>query len=121
MDEFYGKYVFGDNFPKADLDSTMETYSQDVYGYMWGPSEFSMTGTLADFNVVPDLPDVGVPVLYTVGEFDEISVEAVNGWSEKTPDSRVVVFEGSSHMSPWNARDSSVEVQREFLQEVERK
>ena len=121
MDMFYGKYVFGDTYPQADFDSTMESFSQAVYGYMWGPSEFSISGTLGDFNVVPDLPNVDVPVLYTVGEFDEIDTETVERWNSATPDSRMVVFEGSSHISPWNSREESIRVQREFLNAVEMK
>jgi proline iminopeptidase len=115
MDLFYAKYVFGATYPQADLDSTMETYSQDVYGYMWGASEFSISGTLSDFNVVPDLPNVDVPVLFTVGEFDEISTGIVNQWKDLTPGSQMVVFEGSSHMTPWNATGESVNAQRTFL------
>ncbi len=82
---------------------------------MWGPSEFTISGTLGDFDVVDDLPDVQVPVLFTVGEFDEISTESVKEWAMRTPDSRVVIFEGSSHMSPWNSPTESIEVQRIFL------
>ena len=116
MDLFYAKYVFGEKYPQADLDSTMETYSQDVYGYMWGASEFSISGTLGDFDVVPDLPNVKVPVLYSVGEFDEISPAIVNQWKELTPGAQIVVFEGSSHMTPWNAMEESIDAQRAFLQ-----
>ena len=99
----------------------METYSQDVYGYMWGASEFSISGTLGDFDVVPDLPGVKVPVLYTVGEFDEISPAIVNEWKDLTPGAEMVVFDGSSHMSPWNAMEESIDAQKAFLQIADNK
>ena len=35
--------------------------------------------------------------------------------ADKVPDSRYVVFAGSSHMTPWDARDENLKVVREFL------
>ena len=115
MDLFYENFVFGDRLIEEDLDSMMDTYNPAVYEYMWGPSEFSVSGTLGDFDVVNDLKKVNVPVLFTVGEFDEISSETVKEWAMRVPDSRVVIFAGSSHMTPWNAPNESIQVQRLFL------
>ncbi len=115
MNTFYEKFVFGEVYPEADFDSTMSTYNPAVYEYMWGPSEFSFTGTLGDFDVTGDLSSVNVPVMFTVGEFDEIQPDIVREWAMEVPDSRVVIFEGSSHMTPWNAKQESLQVQRIFL------
>jgi hypothetical protein len=38
---------------------------------MQGPSEFTIVGTLKTYDATPFLKDVKVPVLFTVGEFDE--------------------------------------------------
>src|SRR5205085_11140945 len=45
MNEYYGKYVWLRPV-EADLDSTTKTMNQSIYGHMWGPSEFTITGTL---------------------------------------------------------------------------
>ena len=39
---------------------------------MWGPSEFTTTGILKDFSLVDRLNEVKLPVLLTVGRYDEV-------------------------------------------------
>ncbi len=118
MNQFYAKYLWGSNPVQADFDSMMATFNTDIYGYMWGPSEFTVTGTLKDYNATSFLPEIKVPTLFTVGEFDEIQPDIVKEIASKVTDSRVAVFAGSSHMTPWDARDENVRVVREFLNSV---
>ena len=42
-----------------------------VYGTMFGPSEFTITGTLGDWSVVERLPSITAPTLVLSGEYDE--------------------------------------------------
>ena len=118
MNVFYDLYVWRKPV-KEDLDSMYATFNVDLYNYMWGPSEFTATGTLKDYNGVSLLPQITVPVMFTVGEFDEIYPEMVKELSQKVPDSRYVMFEGAAHMTPWDAREESLRVVREFLQSVD--
>ena len=115
MNIFYSLYVWRRPV-QADLDSMFATYNAGIYSYMWGPSEFSITGTLKNYDATSLLPNIKVPTLFTVGEFDEISVQAVKGLATKVPDARFAMFPGSSHMTPWDARDENIKVVREFLQ-----
>lgn len=115
MNQFYGLYVFRRPV-QVDLDSMLATYNTGIYRYMWGPSEFSITGTLKKYDAASFLPTIKVPTLFTVGEFDEISPEIVKQVSDKVQDARYVMFPGSSHMTPWDARDENIKVVREFLQ-----
>jgi proline iminopeptidase len=119
MNQFYAKFVWGPNFELPDFDSLMATFNADLYGYMWGPSEFSVTGTLKDYNAISLLPKITIPTLFTVGEFDEISPDIVKEYAGKVKNSQITVFPGSSHMTPWDARDQSVSVLREFLNSVD--
>ncbi len=119
MNQFYTKHVWGTNPVQADFDSLMATFNTDLYGYMWGPSEFTVTGTLKDYNATSFLPKIKVPTLFTVGEFDEINPDIVKEFAGKVIDSHFAVFAGSSHMTPWDARDENVKVVREFLNSVD--
>jgi proline iminopeptidase len=118
MNQFYSLYVWRKPV-QAELDSMNATFNEGIYLYMWGPSEFSITGTLNKYNATPFLPQIKVPTLFTVGEFDEIDSKIVKSLSEKVPDSRFVLFTGSSHMTPWDARDENVKVVRDFLNKVD--
>lgn len=119
MKQFYAKYVWGPNPVQSDFDSLMATFNADIYGYMWGPSEFTITGTLKGYNASYMLPEIEVPTLFTAGEFDEILPDIVREKAALVKDSRTVIFAGSSHMTPWDARDENVKVVREFLNSVD--
>lgn len=112
--QFYDKYLWGKNPIAEDLDSIMNTANLDIYHHMWGPSEFSITGTLKGYDVTPMLADVKVPILFTVGEFDEIKPALVEEMASIS-NSKVVVFEGSSHLTTWGAPKENIKVVEEFL------
>jgi proline iminopeptidase len=119
MNQFYTKHVWGTNPVQPDFDSLMATFNADLYGYMWGPSEFTITGTLKDYNATSFLPKIKVSTLFTVGEFDEINPDIVKEIAGKVIDSQFALFPSSSHMTPWDARDENVKVVREFLNSVD--
>lgn len=118
MDQFYSLYVWRHPV-EADLDSMKATFNADMYTYMWGPSEFTITGTLKDYDSVSFLPLIRVPTMFTVGEFDEIDPAIVKKLADKVPDSKYVMFPGSGHATAWDARDANLKVVREFLQAVD--
>lgn len=114
INEFYGLYVFRHPVP-ADLDSSFASFNQGIYNYMQGPSEFTITGTLKQYDATPFLPQIGVPTLVTVGEFDEVGPDLVRGHAAQIPGARFEILAGSAHMTFWDARDANVRVVREFL------
>ena len=70
MDAYYGRYVR--RRPRLSLPGTdCGSSGALVYGYMWGPSEFTATGTLKTFDATPWLAGIKVPTLFVTGEFDE--------------------------------------------------
>ena len=118
--EFYGKYVWR-HPDSVNLDSTFKTVSEPVYNYMEGPSEFTITGTLKKYDATPFLKNVKVPVLYTVGEFDEANPKIVKRFSEMTPGSRYVVLPGAAHLSEWDNPEAMNKAIRDFLKDVDAK
>lgn len=112
--KFYDKYLWGANPIEEDLDSIMSTANFDIYQHMWGPSEFSITGTLKGYDVTPLLTDVDVPILFTVGEFDEINPAMVEEMASIN-NSEFVVFKGSSHLTTWGAREESIKIVEDFI------
>lgn len=119
MDQFYSLYVWR-NPIKADLDSMLTTCNTEMYVYMWGPSEFTVTGTLKDYNPLSFLSQIKVPTLFTVGEFDEIDPVMVKKLADKISGAKYIVFPGSGHITTWDARDENLKAVREFLQSVDR-
>ncbi len=118
INEFYGLYVFRHPVP-ADLDSSFASFNQGIYTYMQGPSEFTITGTLKQYDATSVLPRIAVPSLVTVGEFDEVGPELVRGHAAMIPGARFEMLAGAAHITPWDAREANVRVVREFLRAVD--
>lgn len=118
INEFYGMYLWRHPV-QADLDSTFATVNEGIYNYMQGPSEFTITGTLKRYDVTGFLPQITVPTLFTVGEFDEVGPQLIKGFAAKVPGARYVEFAGAAHLTPWDARDENVKAVRAFLRSVD--
>jgi proline-specific peptidase len=118
INEFYSKYVWRHPV-QADLDSTMASVNEGIYNYMQGPSEFTITGTLKKYDTTPFLKQIKVPVLYTVGEFDEANPVTIRRFADLTPGAQVAILAGAAHLTPWDAHAENVRVVREFLRKAE--
>jgi proline iminopeptidase len=86
-----------------------------VYGHMWGSSEWHVTGTLADFDARPWLPDLTLPLLFTCGQHDEARPETVRDHASMAPNARVHVFPGASHFAQLEVPDEYRRVLGEFV------
>ena len=75
----------------ADIDSALENYGQQVYEYMWGPTEFTALGTLKDYDRTNRLNEIKVPTLFMTGEFDEARPFTVQFYQSLVPNSSFVL------------------------------
>lgn len=117
--EYYRLYVCRlDPWPEC-MNRAMEKMGQGVYEYMWGPSEFTMTGTLKDYNRVPDLNKIRVPVLFTCGRYDEATPDTTALYHNSLPGSEMVVIENASHEHHLEKTEEYLGVVKDFLRKVE--
>ena len=107
-----------DPWPDA-LERALATASSTVYEAMWGPSEFSITGCLANYDRTDSLGQIKVPTLLTCGRHDEATPEATAWYQSLIPNSKMVVFEESAHLAHLEEPDHYLAVVREFLRSVE--
>ncbi len=117
--QFYITYIYRHPV-QEDVDSTLSTINESMYTYMQGPSEFTITGTLKDYDVTSFLPGIKVPTLITVGEFDEVGPELVRNFADKIPGAKFTLFNGSAHITMWDAREENLRTVREFLNSVDK-
>jgi proline iminopeptidase len=118
LGEFYGKYVWRHPV-QAEMDSLISTVNEGIYNYMQGPSEFTITGTLKRYDATPFLKDVKVPMLFTVGEFDEADPPTVKKHAAMTPGAKYAVIPGAGHIVEWDAPDTTNAIVRSFLRSVD--
>ena len=103
------------------LNRTFEKMGNAVYNHMWGPSEFTVTGTLKDFDVTQRLKEISIPTLFTCGRYDEASPAATEYYHKILPGSEIAILEDASHCHFIEKADEYNEIIREFMQRAERK
>jgi proline iminopeptidase len=91
-----------------------------LYEYMWGPSEFYVTGTLKNYDRTARLGELRLPTLFIVGRFDEAMPETVAEFQRRVPGAKLVVVEGAGHAAMIDAPKEYVARLREFLHAVEK-
>jgi proline-specific peptidase len=86
---------------------------------MWGPNEFTVTGSLKDWDVTDRLGEIEVPTLVTSGRYDECTFALVEPLHRGIAGSEWVVFEESSHTSLLEEPERYLDVIGSFLEGVE--
>ena len=117
--EFYKRHLCRmDPWPE-DLLQSMEGMGMDVYEYMWGPSEFTLTGTLHQADLTPHLSRLSLPVLLTCGEFDEARPQTVALFQDLIPGARMHVFDGASHSHMLEQPEQACRIISSFISSAE--
>lgn len=91
----------------------------EVYRTMNGPSEFYVTGTLKEWNIVDRLGEIRVPTLVIGGRFDEATPAITETVHRGIPGSEWVIFENSSHFPHVEETERYLQVLSQFLNRVE--
>ncbi len=99
-----------DPWPEC-LNRTLEKFGKSVYEHMWGPSEFTVTGTLKDYERAERLKEITENILFTCGRYDEATPETTTYYHRMHPGSEMVIFEDASH-------EHHLEKPREYLDAV---
>jgi L-proline amide hydrolase len=115
--EFYKRHVCrADPWPEAVVRS-FDAMERDptVYATMNGPTEFTVVGTIRDFDITDRLPEIEVPVLLVSGEHDEVRPHLTAAMHERLRQGERVVFEDSSHMPHIEEPERFLAVVEDFL------
>ncbi len=106
-------------WPSDFVRSLEHTRVRPVYAYMNGPSEFTITGTIRDIDLSPQLSRIRAPTLVLGGRYDEVTPAVARQIRDGIPGARGVTFEGSSHTPFWEEREQFMRVVTEFLRSVD--
>ena len=86
-----------------------------IYGYMQGPSEFTITGTLKDYDETARLHLIDAPTLFTAGEFDEVLPSSAEHYRSLMPHAEMSIIPGSGHLTMHDEPERYIGAVREFL------
>ncbi len=115
VQEFYRRHLCRLPVWPPEVTYSLEHISQPKYGRMNGPNEFTILGTIRDYDASGRLGELGMPTLFTAGRFDEVTPLVARSMHEKVPGSELEIFEESSHTAFWEERERYHGVLRRFL------
>ncbi len=99
MGEYYSRYLFCRECHREIAIANAEEPFSDVFLTMWGPNDMVCTGTLRDFDVIPGLKDISVPVLFMCGDSDEVTPETMLEYRNMVKGSRLAVIPYAGHVT----------------------
>ncbi len=117
-DSFYARYLF--HQPRKNIPECDGVQGNDeVYNTMWGPTEFTSTGTLLTYDRTERLHEISVPVLLVVGEFDEARPETMFEFAELIPDAQVEIVADAGHVAMADKPEEYAALVSAYLAEIE--
>ena len=113
---FSRRYLGGRIDPRPDyLKRMADKPGDDVYHFMWGPSEWYLTGTLKDWDITSRLGEIRTPTLVIGGRYDEATPTITESLHHGIPGSEWVIFENSGHFPHIEETERYLEVLSCFL------
>ena len=119
MMAYYEKHICLISPWPDSLRQAFPRLNPDVYNTMWGVSEFTITGKLRDFDLMPRLREITVPVLLTCGDRDEAGVRTVKDYQESFPHACMAVIPQASHLHQIERPDIFIPVVKDFLRDLD--
>lgn len=117
-DSFYARYVR--RLPVADqAECAGVTSNRAIYEYMWGPTEFTSTGSLRQWSRAEDLGRLNQPTLFIAGEFDEARPARLARYRARVPGAQLVVIPGAAHGVLREKTPEYIAALQAFLRRVE--
>jgi proline iminopeptidase len=119
MEVYYKAYVRRSDKSKSQQDTAAKFFGENVYNFMWGPSEFTATGNLLNYNRLKDLPKITVPTLLTAGEYDEARPSSVRYYTSLIPGALFKEIPQAAHSTMMDNPKEYIGVLREFLRKMD--
>ena len=102
VDHFNRKHLLRLNKWSKEALKTMEyLQARKPYLAIQGPNEFTVSGTMKDFEITAKLDQIRVPTLITCGSYDEAGYYVQKPIHDAIKGSKLVIFENSAHMLMW--------------------
>lgn len=100
-----------------ELTRSMENMGTAVYNTMWGPNEFTLTGSLASWDRRDRLGEIDIPTLIVCGRYDEVIPACSETMHAGIHNSHLRIFENSSHLCHMEEPEAFFPLLAAFLKE----
>ncbi|NVY96218.1 proline iminopeptidase-family hydrolase [Lactobacillus sp. DCY120] len=117
VQELYRHYVT--RHPEQGPRHLVATHASAVYNHFQGDNEFTMTGTLKDWDRRGDLAQITVPTLLTFGDHDTMPLASARRMQATLPHARLVLTPDGGHCHSVDNPSAFFQTLREFLTDVQ--
>ncbi|KAH9905268.1 proline-specific peptidase [Xylariomycetidae sp. FL2044] len=114
---FYARHFCRIEPMPEDIQAGFAHLEEDSTTYltMSGPSEFTITGSLKEWEIGSSAKDIEVETLLLNSVFDEAQDLCIQPWFEAIPKVKWVTLQNSSHMLHWEERERASSLCLTFL------
>ncbi|MAH05187.1 MAG: hypothetical protein CL561_06495 [Alphaproteobacteria bacterium] len=97
-DEFFGKRHFCRASRKpSSVAASAKRSNREIYNKMWGPSEFTHSGTLGDYDLFPRLNQITAPTMFICGEYDTATPATMKDAQAEVQGAKLHVVPNAGH------------------------
>ena len=119
MEVYYKAFVRRSDKSKSEIETMNKYFGTNVYTFMWGPSEFTATGNLLNYNRLSELATIQVPTLLTAGEFDEARPKSVRYYTSLIPGAQFQLIPRAAHSTMMDNPKENNRILMEFLNKMD--
>ncbi len=117
MSEYYSRFLFNRKCNREIAVAAGESEQSDVFLAMWGPNDMVCEGTMKNFDLIPKLKEIDVPVLFMCGDSDEVTIDTMNEYVKAVKGSRFAVIPYAGHAIGKDQPDLYMDSIKAFLEE----
>ncbi len=115
---FYARHMCRkDPCPTAHYGDGGPERNKEMYETMWGPTEFYAPGSLKDYDVSQQLPDIVVPTLFICGEYDEAAPKSCHRYAAMIDGAETFIVPDAGHATMGDDEALYIATVRTFLTE----
>lgn len=93
--------------------------NNEIYTIMQGPSEFGISGRLANWNIKDRLKEIKVPTLMVGAKHDTMDPDAMEAQSKMVQHGRYLFCPNGSHLSMWDDQEHFYPGVIKFIKDVD--
>ncbi|HRD07509.1 MAG TPA: proline iminopeptidase, partial [Saprospiraceae bacterium] len=97
------------------LNRAMKHVNGTVYTLMQGPSEFGISGRLAEWDIRTRLPEITVPTLMVGAKHDTMDPKAMEAQSKMVKNGQYLYCPNGSHLAMWDDQKVFMEGVIQFI------
>lgn len=118
--DFYHSYLTLSHPWSDDLNHAVATRNLPMSVHMLGPSPFSVTGTLRNYDCTSQLSHITVPTLLLAGDHDEVLPTTLVAYKKLFPTSEAAIIGRSGHLPTHDQPARHNRIVRRFLKEADK-